>query len=101
MPIHWTEDIGDGNVVDWNAVYDKDAGIFSYGFESNSTNIPFAFYMKVPRFILFSLIRMAYCLICRVFHGLPIGCGKDLLTSKRTLFHQKVFGRFLLHVKQL
>jgi hypothetical protein len=46
MPIHWTEDIGDGNVVDWNAVYDKDAGIFSYGFVSNSTNIPFAFYMK-------------------------------------------------------
>ncbi len=45
MPIHWTETVGNVD-VDWNAVYDKDAGIFSYGFVSNTTSIPFAFYMK-------------------------------------------------------
>jgi hypothetical protein len=45
MPIHWTEKVGDVN-VDWNAVYDKDAGIFSYGFVSESENTPYAFYMK-------------------------------------------------------
>jgi hypothetical protein len=48
MPVHWTEPVGDV-MVDWNAVEDKDAGIFSYGFISESVDedsIPFAFYMK-------------------------------------------------------
>jgi hypothetical protein len=31
--------------VDWFAVEDKDAGIFSYGFDA-VTSEPFAFYMK-------------------------------------------------------
>jgi len=45
MPVHWTEKVGDVT-VDWNAVEDKDAGIFSYGFVSETTSVPFAFYMK-------------------------------------------------------
>lgn len=68
MPVHWTDKVGDIE-VDWNAVYDKlvihnfesdetydecvffyiyrDAGIFSYGFRTDSESVPFAFYMKV------------------------------------------------------
>jgi hypothetical protein len=45
MPTHWTELVGDVS-VDWNVIYDKDAGIFSYGFETDSVSTPFAFYMK-------------------------------------------------------
>ena len=43
MPVKWTETIS-GQTVDWGAIYDKDAGIFNYGFTSNST--PYVFYMK-------------------------------------------------------
>ena len=76
MPIHWTDKVGE-IAVDWNAIYDKyvvyfrvvlsklvilidscvlcflhlrDAGIFNYGFVSDSENIPFAFYMKVKHY---------------------------------------------------
>lgn len=46
MPTQWTELVGD-TMVDWNVIYDKDAGVFSYGFTSSSTeSVPFAFYMK-------------------------------------------------------
>ena len=45
MPTQWTEKVGEV-LVDWNVVYDKDAGIFSYGFKTESENTPFAFYMK-------------------------------------------------------
>lgn len=45
MPTQWTQQVGDQS-VDWNVVYDKDAGIFSYGFLTESENTPFAFYMK-------------------------------------------------------
>jgi len=45
MPIKYTETVG-SDVIDWNAIYDKDAGIFNYGFLSNTSGTPFAFYMK-------------------------------------------------------
>eukprot|EP00602_Paraphysomonas_sp_CaronLab_P008184 CAMPEP_0185017742 /NCGR_PEP_ID=MMETSP1103-20130426/656_1 /TAXON_ID=36769 /ORGANISM="Paraphysomonas bandaiensis, Strain Caron Lab Isolate" /LENGTH=223 /DNA_ID=CAMNT_0027547309 /DNA_START=179 /DNA_END=847 /DNA_ORIENTATION=+ len=45
MPVASTSPVGD-TLVDWYSVYDKDAGIFSYGFETNSLSTPYAFYMK-------------------------------------------------------
>lgn len=45
MPTQWSQKVGDV-LVDWSVLYDKDAGIFSYGFVSESENTPFAFYMK-------------------------------------------------------
>eukprot|EP00604_Paraphysomonas_vestita_P002380 CAMPEP_0174820604 /NCGR_PEP_ID=MMETSP1107-20130205/4536_1 /TAXON_ID=36770 /ORGANISM="Paraphysomonas vestita, Strain GFlagA" /LENGTH=223 /DNA_ID=CAMNT_0016036253 /DNA_START=236 /DNA_END=907 /DNA_ORIENTATION=- len=45
MPIANTSPVGD-TLVDWFSVYDKDAGIFSYGFETDKESIPYAFYMK-------------------------------------------------------
>jgi len=45
MPTQWSQQVGDV-LVDWSVLYDKDAGIFSYGFVSESENTPFAFYMK-------------------------------------------------------
>lgn len=49
MPVRWSAPVPTGNsttLVDWNAVWDKDAGIFNYGFNAD-TSSPFAFYMKV------------------------------------------------------
>jgi len=45
MPRHWRSKVGDVQ-VDWGAVWDKEAGIFAYGFEGKSVDVPFAFYMK-------------------------------------------------------
>jgi hypothetical protein len=45
MPTQWSQQVGDV-LVDWSVLYDKDAGIFSYGFRSETDNTPFAFYMK-------------------------------------------------------
>lgn len=45
MPVQWREPYDANTTVDWFAVYDKDAGIFNYGFD-HSTSDPFAFYMK-------------------------------------------------------
>uniref|UniRef100_A0A7S2TPM8 Uncharacterized protein n=1 Tax=Lotharella oceanica TaxID=641309 RepID=A0A7S2TPM8_9EUKA len=45
MPVNWNARVEGGLSVDWSAVYDKDAGIFAYGFEDESS-VPHAFYMK-------------------------------------------------------
>lgn len=64
MPIASTSPVGT-TMVDWFSVYDKyapppslpplrclkismtrDAGVFSYGFETETANTPYAFYMK-------------------------------------------------------
>eukprot|EP00052_Salpingoeca_macrocollata_P034191 m.10791 g.10791 ORF g.10791 m.10791 type:complete len:285 (-) comp6093_c0_seq1:216-1070(-) len=48
MPVRWSAPVPVGEqkvIVDWNAVWDKDAGIFNYGFDAVSSE-PFAFYMK-------------------------------------------------------
>jgi hypothetical protein len=51
MPVRWsanapsTDDKEDANrIVDWTAVWDKDAGIFAYGWDY-TTAAPHAFYM--------------------------------------------------------
>jgi len=41
MPVKWRDQYND-MVIDYNAVYDNEAGIFNYGFES-STSVPFVF----------------------------------------------------------
>jgi len=43
MPLKWLGTVGTTHVA-WHAVYDKDAGIFNYGFDAD-TSVPFAFYM--------------------------------------------------------
>eukprot|EP00466_Bigelowiella_natans_P010530 jgi/Bigna1/147365/aug1.143_g22073 len=45
MPVNWNARVEGGLSVDWSAVHDKDAGIFAYGFEAESS-VPHAFYMK-------------------------------------------------------
>merc|ERR1712080_668121 len=45
MPRHWSAR-GDDTWVDWGAVWDKEAGIFAYGFEAENVDVPYAFYMK-------------------------------------------------------
>ncbi|KAL6048270.1 AMOP domain-containing protein [Balamuthia mandrillaris] len=47
MPVKWRDNKA-GAAVDWNAVWDKDAGIFNYGFQGTDSEVapPFAFYMK-------------------------------------------------------
>lgn len=47
LPVKWSEVVM-GTVVDWNAVYDNEAGIFAYGFTGTgpAAGTPFAFYMK-------------------------------------------------------
>jgi len=44
MPVKWRANVN-GTSVDWNAVFDLDAGIFNYGFNVANSE-PFAFYMK-------------------------------------------------------
>eukprot|EP00005_Dracoamoeba_jomungandri_P003577 CAMPEP_0174259334 /NCGR_PEP_ID=MMETSP0439-20130205/8168_1 /TAXON_ID=0 /ORGANISM="Stereomyxa ramosa, Strain Chinc5" /LENGTH=238 /DNA_ID=CAMNT_0015343165 /DNA_START=178 /DNA_END=894 /DNA_ORIENTATION=+ len=43
MPVRWQAKVED-DMVDWNAVWDVDAGIFNYGF-NQVTSEPYAFYM--------------------------------------------------------
>jgi len=43
MPLKWRSTVGSDEVA-WHAVYDKDAGIFNYGFQANE-GVPYAFYM--------------------------------------------------------
>lgn len=43
MPVKYIADNGSDRVA-WNALYDKDAGVFNYGFSVESTR-PYGFYM--------------------------------------------------------
>jgi hypothetical protein len=44
LPVKWRDNYRE-SLIDWNAVFDKDAGIFNYGFDVKN-EVPFAFYMK-------------------------------------------------------